>query len=128
MGWRNIAIVLPVLALLLAAATQLRAGEGETPAPRHFVKAPDAPPSQTPEQAEAKSAGCLSCHTASDAPSMHNSDAVVLGCTDCHGGDAHVSAPAGLGKSEARYAALRDAAHVLPRYPASWNPQCLGPL
>ena len=30
-----------------------------------------APRMQTTEQMQAKSAGCVSCHTASDAPTMH---------------------------------------------------------
>ena len=119
---RNIAIVSGVLAILLAAAaTHLLAAEDEVPVERHYVKAPDAPPSQSRQQADAKSEGCLSCHTTTDAPSMHNSNAVNLGCADCHGGNAQIAAPAGLAKSEARYAALRDQAHVLPRYPLSWN-------
>jgi len=52
---------------------------------------------------------------------MHKSAAVVLGCVDCHGGDATVTAAAGLAKGSAQYAALRDKAHVLPRYPKSWH-------
>lgn len=46
--------------------------------------------SQSQEQADRKSAGCLSCHTETDARSMHSSASVRLGCTDCHGGDAAV--------------------------------------
>ena len=30
---------------------------------------------------------CMSCHTQTDARSMHTSPNVRLGCTDCHGGD-----------------------------------------
>ena len=52
---------------------------------------------------------------------MHETTAVVLGCADCHGGDAHVMAPPGLKKTDADYAALRDRAHVLPLYPEAWN-------
>src|SRR5208282_2159837 len=40
---------------------------------------------------------------------------------DCHGGDAHVTAPPGLKKTDAEYAAIRDRAHVLPLYPEAWN-------
>src|ERR1700733_15263882 len=43
---------------------------------------------QTQEEADAKSAGCRSCHTTTDALTMHASQSVRLGCTDCHGGDA----------------------------------------
>jgi len=121
MELRNLAIVSGVLALMLAAGTHLLAAEDEVPVKRHYVRAPDAPPSQTREQANSKSEGCLSCHTATDTPSMHKSNAVNLGCTDCHGGNAKMIASAGLASDAARFAALRDQAHVLPRYPVSWN-------
>ncbi|HEY0435189.1 MAG TPA: hypothetical protein VGC92_01015, partial [Phenylobacterium sp.] len=116
-GW-----IAALAALVLAAPVALRAaGDEEKPVARHYVTAPAAPMGETPEQAHAKSAGCESCHSKSDAPSMHVSPAVVLGCADCHGGDAKVTAPAGLAKGSAQYAALRDQAHVLPRYPRAWN-------
>jgi hypothetical protein len=67
------------------------------------------------------SAGCLSCHTSTDAPSMHQSAGVKLGCTECHGGDAAVRVAAGLAReSEAYKKALRQA-HVLPRFPEQWH-------
>ncbi|HEX5775730.1 MAG TPA: hypothetical protein VFX95_03520, partial [Caulobacteraceae bacterium] len=74
---------------------------------RIYVKAADAPRNQTPAQAQAKSAGCVTCHSPFDAFTMHKTPAVVLGCTDCHGGDAS--------------ATLKEQAHVLPRYPESWH-------
>ena len=43
---------------------------------------------QTRASAHQKSAGCLECHKGIDRLSMHISDNVVLGCTDCHGGNA----------------------------------------
>jgi hypothetical protein len=52
---------------------------------------------------------------------MHASPAVVLGCVDCHGGDATAMAPAGAGRDSTEYSAVRDRAHVLPRYPGSWH-------
>jgi hypothetical protein len=56
---------------------------------------------------------------------MHNNPAVTLGCADCHGGDATVMwSGGGDPKSNAKskpYAAARDKAHVLPRYPKSWH-------
>src|SRR5260221_8757033 len=48
--------------------------------------APPAPAAQTVAQADAKSIGCMSCHTATDRHTMHQNPGVVLGCTDCHGG------------------------------------------
>ncbi|HYC54454.1 MAG TPA: hypothetical protein VEL28_05910 [Candidatus Binatia bacterium] len=61
-----------------------------------YPASPPAPRDQSRAEADAKSAGCVSCHTASDAASMHRSEAVVLGCTDCHGGDASVFGPEGV--------------------------------
>lgn len=40
---------------------------------------------QTWEQARDKSVGCMECHEGIE--KMHTSPQVVLGCTDCHGGD-----------------------------------------
>ncbi|THD66092.1 hypothetical protein [Phenylobacterium sp.] len=117
-GWRAAALA----ALLLVAPASLRAaGDEEKPVARTYHTAPSAPAGETEAEAHAKSVGCESCHTASDAPSMHKSTAVVLGCADCHGGDATVTAAAGLKKGSPEYAALRDRAHVLPRYPKAWN-------
>src|SRR6185437_3950966 len=111
-GWRIAALA----ALLIAAPLSLRAaGDMEKPVARTYHTAPAARVGETEEEAHAASVGCESCHTASDAPSMHKSAAVVLGCVDCHGGDATVTAAAGLAKGSAQYAALRDKAHVLPR-------------
>ena len=112
---------LAILALSLAGPASLAASGNDRPVARHYVTAPPAPHDQTPDQAEAKSLGCKSCHTASDTLTMHKTAAVVLGCADCHGGDPKVSAPAGLVRTDPAYAALRDRAHVLPRYPSSWN-------
>ena len=68
-----------------------------------------------------KSAGCTSCHTATDQPTMHANPAVVLGCVDCHGGDAAVKAPRGLAANDPAYRELIEQAHVLPRLPESWH-------
>ncbi len=78
-------------ATLILGGAGLYAAEGEKPREVNNVRAPAAPPFQTWDQADAKSAGCVSCHTASDRKTMHASEAVVLGCTDCHGGDATVT-------------------------------------
>ncbi len=114
-----------LLALLALVATmtlsvRLLADEGEKPVARTYVVAPPAPATQTQEQADAKNVGCLSCHSASDAWTMHKSSAVVLGCTDCHGGDTRVVAT-GIKPTDPKYAELRDKAHVLPRYPHAWH-------
>ena len=61
---------------------------------------------QSREEAHRKSAGCLECHSAVE--DMHASPNVVLGCTDCHGGNA----TPGLTLQKA---------HVAPRNPAFWQ-------
>jgi hypothetical protein len=108
-------------AALVVAGTSRAGDEGEQPVARTYVTAPAVERGESKEQAYARSAGCERCHTATDAPTMHNSDAVVLGCTDCHGGDATVAPPKGILKSGPAYASYRDRAHVLPRYPEAWN-------
>ena len=75
-----------------------------------------------PAEADAKSAGCMSCHTATDRQTMHENPAVMLGCTDCHGGDAAVQrAGRGARPSDAGVPRRGEQAHVLPRYPERWN-------
>ena len=63
---------------------------------------------QRPEEAHRKSVGCMECHTNTDAHTMHASPNVVLGCTDCHGGNA------------ARALAITEA-HVKPSNPDVWR-------
>jgi hypothetical protein len=113
--------LLPLLVLGLAGIGL--ASEGEKPVMRDYarVSAPAAPRTQSWAEAEAKSAGCVSCHTASDQKTMHAAPSVVLGCTDCHGGDVAVVAPAALARSDASYVKLMADAHVLPRYPEAWH-------
>src|SRR5205085_8706885 len=61
---------------------------------------------QTQREADAKSVGCLQCHQGVEP--MHKAEHVVLGCTDCHGGN-----PArGLTKEQA---------HILPRHKEFWQ-------
>ena len=91
-----VAWALALVALAIVTPWAVSASDGEKPVERHYVTAPAAPRGEAPEQAEAKSAGCKSCHTSSDTYTMHKSKAVVLGCVDCHGGNASVIAPAGV--------------------------------
>lgn len=117
MRWR-----LPLLLLGLL-ASPLIASDAEKPVPRDYslVRADPAPRTQEWAAADAKSAGCVSCHTASDAKTMHKSPAVVLGCVDCHGGNASVVATDVSDHNAPAYVAARDKAHVLPRYPSAWH-------
>jgi hypothetical protein len=120
---RAVLVALAAIAGVALWGAEPRAAETETPQSRDYsrVRAAPAPQSQTPEAAQAKSAGCLDCHSASDAPTMHASASVVLGCVDCHGGDASVRLGSGIAPGDVGYGSVRDAAHVLPRYPQSWN-------
>jgi hypothetical protein len=70
---------------------------------------------ESQEEAAARSAGCVSCHTASDEPTMHPSKAVHLGCTDCHGGNNSVVVAPGTSPSSLEYQAAKEKAHVQPR-------------
>ena len=109
------AIAASLLILFLPALTHA-SGEPEK-VERTYVTAPPAPAFQTWEQADAKSAGCVSCHTASDRKTMHASPAVVLGCTDCHGGDPTVfgSNPAVAGPAPAAARFPRGGTHPASR-------------
>jgi hypothetical protein len=116
---RRISLALAVLACALVVQADSGA---EKPVPRTYVTHPPAPEKQTLAEAEAKSRGCMTCHSATDRHTMHANPGVVLGCTDCHGGDAKVEKPAGseYGKDPAYLAAL-EKGHVLPRFPKTWK-------
>lgn len=115
------ALFLLICAALALPVAILRASDAEKPVERVYVKTPPAPMSQTAQHVAAKSDGCYSCHTKTDEPSMHATPAVMLGCVDCHGGDASVRGDPSHGFEDAAYVAARDRAHVLPRYPGSWH-------
>ena len=106
--------------LLLLSPLALLAAEAENARDVDYPDFPPAPAKQSMQQAALKSHGCTSCHTTTDASSMHDSPSVVLGCTDCHGGDSSIKEPAG-GEPGQAYDAARDAAHVAPLYPDSWH-------
>jgi hypothetical protein len=116
-------LALAALATLAVPAVMTLAADKEKPVERDYglVRAPPAPARQSLAEAEAKSAGCVSCHVKTDAPTMHLSPAVRLGCTDCHGGNPAVIGNPALAHDDPAYAAARERAHVLPRYPESWH-------
>jgi hypothetical protein len=72
---------------------------------------------QTEDDVARKSAGCISCHTQTDEPTMHATRTVRLGCTDCHGGRADLPAPAGAQAGSPSYEQAKRAAHISPRDP-----------
>ncbi|WP_397421623.1 hypothetical protein, partial [Phenylobacterium sp.] len=110
-----------IIAMALLAPLSVQAAGGEKPVPRTYVEAPHAKLGMTDAEVDQASRGCVSCHTDSDAKSMHVSQAVKLGCVSCHGGDAGAMLPAGLTKGSSQYNVVRDKAHVLPRYPKTWH-------
>ena len=76
---------------------------------------------QSQEEADRKSAGCITCHTSTDEPTMHPSKAVHLGCTDCHGGNSTIAVVPGTTSASPEYAAAKEKAHVQPRDPSFKN-------
>jgi hypothetical protein len=104
MRWRPISLFLAAGALLMAAIGVLCAGltpqDAAVPVATGMgpvtsvgfhsdSNAASLPPrnriDQSKASADAKSAGCMECHTGIEP--MHKSPNVVLGCTDCHGGN-----------------------------------------
>jgi hypothetical protein len=104
--------LLPFVAML-AIVPALGDGDERSAAP--------APLRQSIAEADAKSAGCLSCHTATDRHTMHQNPGVVLGCADCHGGDARVRVESSVKREDGAYREALQRAHVLPRDPRAWS-------
>ncbi len=69
---------------------------------------------------KASASGCVTCHTRTDAASMHESPAVRLDCVDCHGGNAAIEVDPELAAGSAEYEGRKREAHVAPRYPDRW--------
>ena len=76
---------------------------------------------QSQEESERKSAGCVSCHSPTEAPTMHPNGVVQLGCTDCHGGNAEVRGPAGLHRGQPEYDKAMAASHPKPKVRSLWK-------
>ena len=66
---------------------------------------------QSQAEADRKSRGCLSCHTATDSPTMHASGVVRLGCIDCHGGDNEIQVKDGTQVNSTEYLHAKHHAH-----------------
>ena len=89
-------------------ASAALASEAEHAVERKYVTAPPSPASQSDEAVQTKSAGCLTCHTQTDANTMHLNPAVKLGCTDCHGGNSAVRLTGGAQRgSDALHESVR---------------------
>jgi hypothetical protein len=76
---------------------------------------PDRVRGQSREAAAQKSAGCISCHSPMDEPTMHPTKTVQLGCTDCHGGNSEARVSAGTAANSPEYIAAKQTGHVQPR-------------
>src|SRR5260221_5797607 len=72
---------------------------------------------QSYEEAQRKSAGCVSCHSPMDEATMHPTKTVQLGCTDCHGGNSSAAIASGIAPNSPEYLAAKQKAHVQPRDP-----------
>ena len=98
--------LLLLIALALAFLTQSRA-QAQTPA--------DVLLQQSQSEADRKSAGCVTCHTATDSATMHNTGTVRLGCTDCHGGNSEIRLNADAPKGSPEYEQATKQAHPQSR-------------
>ena len=85
-----------LIALSLAFLTSTPA-HSQTPSPDVLLL-------QSQAEADRKSAGCITCHTATDSATMHRTGTVRLGCTDCHGGNPEIRLTADAPKDSAQYA------------------------
>src|SRR5215831_18691348 len=103
-----IAVILLSRLLAAGAASAEESGIGREAGEPLYAAAPMR---QTEDQAAAKSRGCMSCHTTTDSLTMHSSPGVILGCTDCHGGNASVFARPGTPASAPEYRQALEAAH-----------------
>src|SRR5229473_1556100 len=95
----------------------LAAGGTSTP-PARTSGEPSSFRGQPLEEAAQKSAGCVSCHTSTDEPTMHPTKTVHLGCTDCHGGNSSISIVPGAAPNSPEYISAKEKAHVQPRDPS----------
>jgi hypothetical protein len=70
---------------------------------------------QSQEEADRTLAGCISCHTSTDEPTMHPTRTVHIGCTECHGGNASISVGPSTAANSPEYNSAKEKAHVQPR-------------
>jgi len=104
--------------LCVAAGASLLLTAAQSPHSNAFARAQQGSlQGQSQEEAERKSAGCVTCHTATDEPTMHPSRGVHLGCADCHGGNARVSIAGGTAAKSAEYEAAKEKAHTQSKNP-----------
>ena len=92
---------------LIAATCSPKCMRAQSQADQH----PDALLLQSQADADRKSSGCLTCHAATDSPTMHTTGTVRLGCTDCHGGNSEIRASGALPSNSAESLRAKRQAH-----------------
>lgn len=108
-----------ILCVLCASAFLLFVAAGSHSA---TIQEPSSPVrEQSQDEADAKSSGCISCHTSTDEPTMHPTRTVHIGCIDCHGGDNSIHVAAGTPPASPEYKAAKEKAHVQPHNPIFKN-------
>jgi hypothetical protein len=107
-----------IAAILLSIGVRSRVASA---APQDSAASSTVQRGQSPEEVSRKSAGCISCHTATDEPTMHPTKTVQLACTDCHGGDATISISSATAASSPAYIGAKQRAHVQPKNSAFRN-------
>jgi hypothetical protein len=123
-------ILLAAVCLALAADSVSRAQTENSPPPqqpqqRDALKA--SPEGQSQADVDRKNAGCVSCHTSTDQPTMHPTGTVRLACIDCHGGDSSVHVPPGAQMGSAEYDAAKSRAHPKSAIP-EWARSSANPV
>jgi hypothetical protein len=117
----------PAVALFLSVCLIL-VSEIQSMVPRQGQRAPQqgslqaSPAGQSQTEVDRKNAGCVSCHTSTDEPTMHPTGTVRLACIDCHGGDSTVSLASGVAPSSDEYQQAKRKAHpksALPEFSRS---------
>jgi len=120
LGW----LLLASSAVLSFAMASGAAGGNPPRGAQNATAPPAAPPAaeaqesifgQDAADAQRKSAGCISCHTSEDSPTMHANAPIAIGCADCHGGDPGVSVAAGSNPGSSEYQDAKHKAHPQPR-------------
>jgi hypothetical protein len=109
------------LFLTLASLDDVDASEGGGTVQINYPVYPPAPEYQLQSEADDKSAGCVSCHEPMDRKTMHRSSAVVIGCTDCHGGNPRAFRKDGQAMDTPEYDKIKLEAHVPASQPSLWH-------
>lgn len=100
------------------------AGDQKAAAPEKMEKKGGFDAGQKQADADAKSAGCITCHAfdkEQEPLSMHPFGPDNIGCADCHGGNYEVTRPEGTDRGDKAFEQAKKSAHVQPKYPEFWE-------